>query len=76
MYKRIAQLRANRAQQKYKHGGGVIGLFESKDSLIDHYGKKLEDIEEDVRLKQSEASLIAEVCFHFSNFFSQKEEIL
>ncbi|XP_058730567.1 CSC1-like protein At1g69450 [Vicia villosa] len=60
LYKRVAQLRANRAQQKYKHGGGVLGLFESKDSLIDHYGKKLEDIEEDVRLKQAEASLIAE----------------
>jgi hypothetical protein len=29
---------------------------------VDHYEKKLEDIEENVRLEQSEVSLAGEVC--------------
>lgn len=70
MYKRIRQLRSNSTQQNYNHGGGILGIFGSKkDDLIDHYGKKLEDIEQNVRLRQAEASLIAEVCFDFSNYF-------
>ncbi|KAJ1405793.1 Calcium-dependent channel, 7TM region, putative phosphate [Sesbania bispinosa] len=54
--KRITQLRSDPNQQKYKHGG-YFGLFGQNDNLIDHYGRKLEDIEHNVRLKQSEASL-------------------
>ncbi|XP_057416822.1 CSC1-like protein At1g69450 [Lotus japonicus] len=59
LYKRIIQLRSDPTQQKYKHGD-CFGLFGQKDDLIDHYGKKLEDIEQNVRLEQSEASLAGE----------------
>lgn len=66
MYKRIIQLRSDPTQQKYKHGD-CFGLFGQKDDLIDHYGKKLEDIEQNVRLEQSEASLAGEVCGNLSH---------
>ncbi|MCH82948.1 ERD (early-responsive to dehydration stress) family protein, partial [Trifolium medium] len=68
----IAQLRSNPTQQKYKHGGGIFGFFGTKDNLIDHYGKKLEDIEENLRLKQSEASLIAEEARAAFVFFKSR----
>lgn len=45
------------SQQKCRR----IGLFGQKVDLVDHYGKKLEDIEQNVRLEQSDVSL-AEVC--------------
>ncbi|XP_027359784.1 CSC1-like protein At1g69450 isoform X2 [Abrus precatorius] len=54
--KRVIQLRSNPTQQKNERGG-FLGLFGPKNNLIEHYEKKLEDIEENVRLKQSEASL-------------------
>ncbi|WJX50896.1 hypothetical protein P8452_37142 [Trifolium repens] len=72
LYTRIAQLRSNPTQQKYKHGGGIFGIFGTKDNLIDHYGKKLEDIEENLRLKQSEASLIAEEARAAFVFFKSR----
>ncbi|CAJ2650413.1 unnamed protein product [Trifolium pratense] len=72
LYRRIAQLRSNPTQQKYKHGGGIFGFFGPKDNLIDHYGKKLEDIEENLRLKQSEASLIAEEARAAFVFFKSR----
>ncbi|KAF7828020.1 CSC1-like protein [Senna tora] len=57
--KRIAQLRSDPTQQEYKHRS-CFEFFGRKTDLIDHYEKKLEDIEENVRLKQSEASLEGE----------------
>ncbi|KAK7307086.1 hypothetical protein VNO77_39833 [Canavalia gladiata] len=55
LYKRVTQLRSDPTQQKNEHGG-LLRNFGRKNS-IEHYEKKLEDIEENVRLKQSEASL-------------------
>lgn len=73
LYKRIRQLRSNSTQQNYNHGGGILGIFGSKkDDLIDHYGKKLEDIEQNVRLRQSEASLIAEEARAAFVFFKSR----
>ena len=45
------------SEQKYKR----VGLCGHKVDLLDHYGKRLDDLEQNVRLKQSEA-LLAEVC--------------
>ncbi|XP_061369685.1 CSC1-like protein At1g69450 [Gastrolobium bilobum] len=59
LYKRITQLRSDPTQEKNKHGG-FFGLFGGKNNLMEQYEKKLEDIEENVRLKQSESSLAAE----------------
>ncbi|KAJ1423682.1 Calcium-dependent channel, 7TM region, putative phosphate [Sesbania bispinosa] len=69
LYKRVVQLQSDPTQQKYKHGG-FFGLFGQKKDLIEHYEKKLEGIEENVRLKQSEASLAGEVCVHATNLHS------
>ncbi|KAI9085425.1 hypothetical protein K1719_032586 [Acacia pycnantha] len=57
--KRISQLQSDPSQQNHRHGC-FFGLFGRKINLKDHYEKKLEGIEENVRLKQSEASLAAE----------------
>ncbi|XP_061362257.1 CSC1-like protein At1g69450 isoform X2 [Gastrolobium bilobum] len=71
LYKRITQLRSDPTEQKYKHGG-CFGLFGRKDNLIDHYGKQLEDIQENVRLQQSEASLAGEEARAAFVFFKSR----
>jgi hypothetical protein len=50
-------LQSEPSEQKYKQ----VGLFEKKVDLLDHYGKRLEDLEQNARLEQSEVSL-AKVC--------------
>ncbi|KAE8023199.1 hypothetical protein FH972_008928 [Carpinus fangiana] len=58
-YKRIIQLQSNPTQRS--HGCfNCFGLFSRNVDLVDHYEKKLEDIEENVRLEQSEVSLAGE----------------
>ncbi|XP_038994231.1 CSC1-like protein At1g69450 [Hibiscus syriacus] len=54
--KRLTHLQSESSQQKYRH----VGLFRKKVDLVDHYGKKLEDVEENMRLERSEVSLAAE----------------
>ncbi|OMO93315.1 hypothetical protein CCACVL1_06538 [Corchorus capsularis] len=55
LYKRLTHLQSD-PNQKYKH----VGLFGHKVDLVDHYGKKLEDVEENLRLERAEVSLAAE----------------
>jgi uncharacterized protein YaaN involved in tellurite resistance len=61
MYKRVAQLQPDPTKQKIKNGS-FSRLFGRKTNHIERYEKKLEEIEENVRLRQSEASLTGEVC--------------
>ncbi|XWS69672.1 hypothetical protein CRYUN_Cryun04dG0199000 [Craigia yunnanensis] len=56
LYKRLTHLQSDPNQQKYRN----VGLFGHKVDLVDHYGKKLENIEENLRLERSEVSLAAE----------------
>ncbi|XP_050277280.1 CSC1-like protein At1g69450 isoform X2 [Quercus robur] len=56
LYKRIVRLQGNSTEHKYGRAG-CFGLFGRKVDLVDHYEKKLENIEENVRLEQSELSL-------------------
>ncbi|KAM3754618.1 hypothetical protein ACB098_03G179600 [Castanea mollissima] len=56
LYKRIVHLQGNSTEHKYGRAG-CFGLFGRKVDLVDHYEKKLENIEENVRLEQSELSL-------------------
>lgn len=53
MYKRIIHLQSEPSERKYKR----VGLFGQKVDLVDHYERKLEDIEQNLRMEQSEASL-------------------
>ncbi|KAE8710194.1 CSC1-like protein [Hibiscus syriacus] len=66
--KRLTHLQSESSQQKYRH----VGLFRKKVDLVDHYGKKLEDVEENMRLERSEVSLAAEVCEVRAAFVSFK----
>lgn len=71
LYKRIIQLQSNPTQHKPRRGS-CFGLFGHKVDLVDQYEKKLEDIEENVRLEQSEISLAGEeVPAAFVSFKSQ-----
>ncbi|KAH1261087.1 CSC1-like protein [Glycine max] len=70
MYKRVTQLRSDSTQQKNTQRG-FPGLFSRKNSVI-YYEKKLEDIEENVRLKQLEASLAGEEARAAFVFFKSR----
>lgn len=59
LYSRLIHLQSDPNKQKYKRSG-TFGLFGPKVNLVDHYEKKLEDIEENVRMEQSEVSLAEE----------------
>lgn len=61
MYKRVAQLRPDPTKRNIRHGA-LSRLFGKRSNHIERYEKKLEEIEENLRLKQSEASLAGEVC--------------
>lgn len=54
-------MQGNSTEHKYGRAG-CFGLFGRKVDLVDHYEKKLENIEENVRLEQSELSLAGDVC--------------
>ncbi|XP_062161993.1 CSC1-like protein At1g69450 isoform X3 [Alnus glutinosa] len=58
-YKRIIRLQSNPTQHRYGCNN-CFGLFGRNVDLVDHYEKKLEDIEENVRLEQSDVSLAGE----------------
>ncbi|THG07699.1 hypothetical protein TEA_009648 [Camellia sinensis var. sinensis] len=58
-YERLIRLRTESNQPKFEHDG-CCGLFKHKVNLVDQYEKKLEDLEENLRLGQSEASLAGE----------------
>lgn len=56
-YKRITHLQSDPSQQKRDC---CCGLFRRNNDHTDHHGKKLDDLEENVRLEQSEVSLSGE----------------
>ncbi|XP_027098166.2 CSC1-like protein HYP1 isoform X1 [Coffea arabica] len=59
LYKRLIHLQREPTASK-SQPGSFFGLFEAKDDLVDHYEKKLEDLEENVRLVQSDVSMAGE----------------
>ncbi|KAJ9705628.1 hypothetical protein PVL29_003613 [Vitis rotundifolia] len=59
LYKKLVRLQSEPNQPKLKRGC-CFGLFGQKVDLVDQYEKKLEDLEENVRLEQSEVSLAGE----------------
>ncbi|KAH1031379.1 hypothetical protein J1N35_043553 [Gossypium stocksii] len=68
LYKRITHLQSEPNQPQYRH----VGFFRHRVDLVDHYGKKLEDIEENMRLERSEVSLATqEVRAAFVSFKSR-----
>ncbi|CAL0312224.1 unnamed protein product [Lupinus luteus] len=68
LYQRIAQLRSDPSQRRHKLGD----CFGQNDKLVDHYRKQLEDIEENVRLEKSEASLAGEEARAAFVFFKSR----
>lgn len=59
LYKKLVRLQSEPNQPKLKRGF-CFGLVGKKVDLVDQYEKKLEDLEENVRLEQSETSLAGE----------------
>ncbi|KAJ6718322.1 hypothetical protein OIU79_006268 [Salix purpurea] len=67
LHKKILHLQSEPSERKYKR----IGLFGHKVDLLDNYRKRLEDLEQNVRLKQSEASLSEDTRAAFVSFKSR-----
>ncbi|EXC20026.1 Uncharacterized membrane protein [Morus notabilis] len=69
--KRILHSRSDPSHRKY-HRSCCFGLCGRKVDLVDHYGKRLEDIEENVRMEQSGVSFTGqEVRAAFVSFKSR-----
>ncbi|KAF2313588.1 hypothetical protein GH714_012292 [Hevea brasiliensis] len=52
LYRKLARIKSeNHSKQKFKRDG-FLGLFGPKVNILDHYEKKLEDLEENVRMEQ------------------------
>ncbi|KAJ9147582.1 hypothetical protein P3X46_029726 [Hevea brasiliensis] len=52
LYRKLARIKSeNHSKQKFKRDG-FLGLFGRKVNILDHYEKKLEDLEENVRMEQ------------------------
>lgn len=60
LYRRIAFLKLGKDSQQRFRRDGFLGLFGRKVDLLDHYEKKLEDLQDNVRMEQS--SLTGKVC--------------
>ncbi|KAE8648754.1 hypothetical protein Csa_008260 [Cucumis sativus] len=54
-YRKLVRLQSNPAQVN-SNRGSCFGLFRRKADLVDRYGKRLGDIEQHLRLEQSEVS--------------------
>ncbi|KAG5535145.1 hypothetical protein RHGRI_023057 [Rhododendron griersonianum] len=52
-YRRLVKLKAKNLPHKRSGRDGFLGLFGRKVDLLDHYEKKLQDIEDNVRMEQS-----------------------
>lgn len=63
MHKRLTHLKSSaRTSQNVRHNG-FLGLFGQKVDIVEHYEKKLEELEENLRIEQSDASLTDKVYF-------------
>ncbi|TYJ37784.1 hypothetical protein E1A91_A05G399600v1 [Gossypium mustelinum] len=51
LYRTLGRLKSTNSRQRHKREG-FLGLFGQKVDLVDHYERKLEDIEDNVRLEQ------------------------
>ncbi|XAR51708.1 hypothetical protein NMG60_11006421 [Bertholletia excelsa] len=70
MYRRLVRLKSTRHTRERPRCDGFLGLFGHKVDLVDHYEKKLQDLEDSVRVEQS--SLVAkEVPAAFVSFKSR-----
>lgn len=53
MYKRLSNLRLRtQPGQKFRRDG-FLGIFGRKVDVLDHYEKKLEDLEDNLRMEQT-----------------------
>ncbi|XP_022151120.1 CSC1-like protein HYP1 isoform X2 [Momordica charantia] len=62
MYGRLGHLQSNLTQIQ-PNRGSCFGLFRRKDDLVDRYERRLGDIEQRLRLEQSEVSLAGKASF-------------
>ncbi|KAK4776212.1 hypothetical protein SAY87_024173 [Trapa incisa] len=53
VYKKLAGFKLNRTASNRERREGFLGLFGRKVNVIEHYEKKLEDLQEHIRMEQS-----------------------
>ncbi|URE12336.1 hypothetical protein MUK42_04539 [Musa troglodytarum] len=62
LYRRITHLKSMPSSSQNQSHTGFLGLFRKNGDLMGHYAKKLEDLEQNVRLEQSDISAGREVA--------------
>lgn len=67
LHRRLARLNSNDNSHKRFRRDGFLGIFGRKVDLLDHYGKRLEALQDNVRMEQS--SLAGKVCTIFVSFY-------
>lgn len=53
LYKRLTHLKQDNGAPKRQRRDGCLGLFGRKVDVVDHYERRLGDIEDNVRMEQS-----------------------
>lgn len=53
LYRKLARFKSDANALNREKREGFLGLFGRKINVIDHYEKKLEDLQEHVRMEQS-----------------------
>lgn len=73
LYNKIIHIRTERTRQKDNNGCfcGLLGLWHNNGDHLDHYEKKLENLEDHLRLEQSPISRKMEVRAAFVSFKSR-----
>lgn len=56
LFRKLTHIKSDVHAQQKSCRSGFLGLFGQKVNVVDHYGKKLEDMEENVRREQSHIS--------------------
>ncbi|XP_072951862.1 CSC1-like protein HYP1 [Typha angustifolia] len=60
LYKRLTHLKSTPHSSRNRQRSCFLGLFGKKNDLVGHYTKQLEDLEENVRIGQSDVSMTGE----------------
>lgn len=71
--RRLVRLKSANHNQERSRRAGFMGLFGHRVDLLDHYEKKLEDIEDNVRAEQS--STLGKVIFRIYIFLFCTQDV-
>jgi glutathione peroxidase-family protein len=80
LYKKLTRVKSGSISRQKSRWGGFLGMFGNNVDVVDHYQKKLDKLEDDMRLKQSLLAGEVRICLfvttcilqHIHSFFFGK----